>query len=97
MSDQGQGGPDPADRRRLLRSPAADAAARLRSSAGRVTRPGTASDEGDGSGRAVRTGRADYLTVKAELHERLLESSASVGCSTATVPPFLRPRATCAK
>ncbi len=73
MSDQGQGGPDPADRRRLLRSPAADAAARLRSSAGRATRPGAASDEGDGSGRAVRTGRADYLTVKAELHERLLE------------------------
>jgi len=73
MSDQGQGSQDPADRRRLLRSPAADAAARLRSAAGRSARPGAAGDEGDPSTRAARPGRADYLTVKAELHERLLE------------------------
>jgi pilus assembly protein CpaF len=73
MSDQGQGSPEPADRRRLLRSPAADAAARLRSAAGRSVRPGTGSDDAETSTRPVRTGRADYLTVKAELHERLLE------------------------
>ena len=60
------------DRRRLLRSLSTDAAARLKTVAGksgvRLTK-----EEPDQGAQAVKPGRADYLAVKAALHERLLD------------------------
>jgi pilus assembly protein CpaF len=60
------------DRRRLLRSSSSDAAARLKTVAARagvrLTR-----DEPDAGAKAGKPGRADYLAVKAALHERLLD------------------------
>ena len=59
------------DRRRLLRPLTSDAAARLKTVTGR---PGmrTAKEDGDAA-KAGKPGRADYLAVKATLHERLLD------------------------
>lgn len=62
--------PGAIDRRRLLRS-STDAASRLRSVAARTGRAGR--DEPDQGAKAGRSVRADYLTVKAALHERLLD------------------------
>jgi pilus assembly protein CpaF len=60
------------DRRRLLRPLSTDAAARLKTAAGRSgLRP--ANEEPDPGAKAGRPGRADYLAVKAALHERLLD------------------------
>ena len=73
MSDERERGTrpvSPIDRRRLLR-PSAEVAARLRAVTERANR--SASDESDAPSRAGQTGRADYLSVKARLHERLLD------------------------
>jgi pilus assembly protein CpaF len=59
------------DRRRLLRSLSTDAAARLKSVANRSA--GLTREEPDAAGKATKPGRADYLAVKAALHERLLD------------------------
>ncbi len=76
MSDQDRsdGGPPRGsiDRSRLTRSASSDAATRLRTVAGkgglRLTK-----EESDPGARAVKSGRSDYLAVKAALHERLLD------------------------
>ncbi|MGQ0736796.1 MAG: CpaF family protein [Acidobacteriota bacterium] len=59
------------DRRRLLRSSSIDAAARLRSVAQRTGRQGK--DDIEAGAKPAKSGRSDYLTVKAALHERLLD------------------------
>jgi len=60
------------DRRRLLRPLSTDAAARLKTVAGRSgQRP--ANEEPDPGAKTIKPGRADYLAVKAALHERLLD------------------------
>jgi pilus assembly protein CpaF len=68
VSDQG----NPFDRRRLARSLSGDAAARLKTVAEkggvRLTK-----DEIDMGAKALKPGRTDYLSVKAALHERLLD------------------------
>ena len=60
------------DRRRLARSLSTDAAARLKTVAGR---PGLrlTKEEPDAAARVLKPGRADYQAVKAALHERLLD------------------------
>lgn len=58
------------DRRRLSRF-SNDAAARLKSVAARAGR--TAGDDPDVAAKAAKPGRADYLSVKAALQERLLD------------------------
>ena len=59
------------DRRRLLRPLSADAAARLRTMASKgAARPAGQDTETSATGKP---GRADYLAVKAALHERLLD------------------------
>ena len=60
------------DRSRLLRSLSSDAAARLRTVAGR---PGgrLTREEPEPGAKAKQSGRADYQAVKAALHERLLD------------------------
>ena len=60
------------DRRRLLRSLSTDAAARLRTVAARSGARFT-KEEPDSGTKATRHGRADYLAVKAALHERLVD------------------------
>jgi pilus assembly protein CpaF len=59
------------DRRRLLRPLSTDAAARLRTVVSRGGRP--SSPEADAAATPGKPGRADYLAVKAALHERLLD------------------------
>src|SRR5262245_39067244 len=63
---------DPIDRRRLARSLSTDAATRLKTLAGK---PGLrlTKAESDPGAKASKPGRTDYLTVKAALHERLLD------------------------
>ena len=63
---------DPVDRRRLTRSFSTDAAARLKALAGR-SGPRATKEEADAAAKAVKAGRADYMAVKAALHERLLD------------------------
>ena len=59
------------DRRRLLR-PSTDAAARLKTVAGKAGMRLT-QEEPESGANAAKPGRADYLAVKAALHERLLD------------------------
>lgn len=73
MSDQQDdtmGPPGTIDRRRLLRSRSHDTAQRLKTVAARAGRGGNEEAEITTKGKP---GRADYLTVKAALHERLLD------------------------
>ena len=58
------------DRRRLSR-PSTDAAARLKNVAARAGR--LTSEEADPAVRVGKSGRSDYLAVKAALQERLLD------------------------
>jgi pilus assembly protein CpaF len=60
------------DRRRLVRSMSTEAAARLKSVAGK---PGLrlTKEESDTGVKALKPGRSDYQAVKAALHERLLD------------------------
>ncbi len=62
----------PIDRSKLARSLSGEAAARLKSiagkSGGRLTR-----EDADPAAKAAKPGRTDYLAVKAALHERLLD------------------------
>ena len=64
------------DRRRLSR-PSADAAARLKTVAARAGR--LTSEEADTTVKPVKTGRSDYLAVKAALQERLLDEIGARG------------------
>jgi len=60
------------DRRRLLRPLSTDAAARLKTVAAKSgLRP--ANEDPDPGAKTLKPGRADYLAVKAALHERLLD------------------------
>src|SRR5262245_26073396 len=63
--------PGSIDRRRFTRSLSTEAAARLKTVAGRSGLRLTKEDAD--AGKAGKPGRADYLTVKAALHERLLD------------------------
>jgi len=63
---------DAIDRRRLIRPMSQEAAARLKSVAGK-SGARQHKDEPDSSARARYGGRADYLAVKATLHARLLD------------------------
>jgi pilus assembly protein CpaF len=71
-TDDPSGPGNPFDRRRLARPLSSDAAARLKTVAGksgiRLTK-----DEVDTGVKALNPGRTDYLSVKAALHERLLD------------------------
>ena len=64
--------PGAIDRRRLARSLSTDAAARLRSLAGKPA-PRASKEESDAAAKVNRAGRSDYLAVKAALHEKLLD------------------------
>jgi pilus assembly protein CpaF len=66
------------DRRRLLRSSTTDAAARLKTAAGRSGLRLTPEESEQGA-KAAKPGRADYLAVKAALHERLLDEISERG------------------
>ena len=72
MAKDPASGPEGIDRARLARSLSTDAATRLKSMAGksglRLTR-----EESDPGVKAAKSGRTDYLAVKAALHERLLD------------------------
>jgi pilus assembly protein CpaF len=60
------------DRRRLARSLSTEAAARLRTVAGKTGLRLT-KEESDTGAKAAKPARSDYLSVKAALHERLLD------------------------
>ena len=60
------------DRRRLIRPVSHEAAARLKSVTGKAGHR-SSKDESDAGAKGKYSGRADYLAVKAVLHERLLD------------------------
>src|SRR5262245_6500182 len=63
---------DPVDRSRLNRPVSTEAAARLKALAGKPAHR-VAKDDADPAAKANKPGRADYMAVKAALHERLLD------------------------